>query len=149
MKSEKFAIAKKGFFYWKGNLEKTSSALIKWIGSPAFLLVNTALFVGFFILRQFGIITELVFSFLVGIICLEAIYLAIFIRMIVRKNCRNISQMRENIEEVSQEEKDAHKAMLSVLHLSHQIKTLQQDVEILKKHGLIKSTLRNGHRVHI
>ncbi len=57
--------------------------------------------------------------------------------------------MRANIDEVSQEENNAHKAMLNVLHLSHQIKMLQQDIENLKKHGLIKSTLRNGHRVHI
>lgn len=130
-------------------MEKISSGLIKWIGSPSSLLFHTALFIGFFTLRYFGIIGEYVFSLLIATMCLEAIYLAIFVQLIVKKNCKNLQHMQESINEVSQEEKDAHKLMLNVLHVSHQMKTLQQDIENLKKHGILKPIIRNSHRVHI
>lgn len=142
-------IFKLSFMNRFGFLEKVSFRLIKWIGSPASLLFHTALFVGFLISRYLGIIGDYTFSFLIATVCLEAIYLAIFVQLIVKNNCKNLLQMQGSINKVCQEEKDAHKLMLNVLHLSHQMKTLQQEIENLKKHGIIKPIAQNGQRVHI
>lgn len=129
-------------------LEKLSFKLILWIGSPFSLVVHTLIFGGFFILRHLGIVSDYVLLTLTIGVCLEAIYLIIFIQMIVRKNTRNLIEVRENVENIQQEEEESQKLMINILHLAHQMKTLQHDVDCLKKNGIIKRTSGNGHRVH-
>lgn len=128
-------------------LEKISFRLAKWIGSPFSLFLHTIVFGGFLILRYFGILTNPVLFILTAAVCLEAIYLVIFVQMIVKNNTNNLTQLQGNVEEIKQEEKEVHKLMVNILHLAHQMKTLQHDLDTLKKRGGIK-TATNGHKIH-
>lgn len=128
-------------------LEKISFNLAKWIGSPFSLILHTIVFGGFFILRYYGILTNPVLFILTAAVCLEAIYLVIFIQMSVRNNTNNLVHLQTNLEEIQQEEKEVHKLMVNILHLAHQMKILQQNFDTLKKRGSLKIN-GNGHKIH-
>lgn len=128
--------------------EKFSLRLSHMIGSPISLILHTIAFGGFFILRYLGVVPNSLLLVLIAAVCLEAIYLVIFIQMIVKNNTTRLTRAQLDIEQIQQEEKDAYKLTINLLHITHQMKTLQQDVDLLKKSGTLKRTNGNGHRVH-
>ena len=115
-----------------------TTKLAKIIGSPFSLLLHTALFGGIFALRYFGIATEHLLFILATAICLEAIYLVILIQTIVNKNTKSLAVVQEKIEEIQQDENDAHKLMINILHAAHQMKTIQHELDVLKKNSAFK-----------
>lgn len=127
--------------------EKISFKLAKWIGSPISLILHTVIFGGFFIFRYLGFVTNSALLVLTAAVCLEAIYLVINVSMIIKNNTKSLTEVREKISQIQQEEEDAHKLLINMLHLAHQIKTIQHDVDVLKKSGVLK-TSGNGHRIH-
>lgn len=127
-------------------LEKFSFSLAKWIGSPFSLILHTIVFGGFFILRYYGLVSNPVLIALTAAVVLEAIYLVIFIQIIVKNNTTSLTQLQGNVLEIQQEEKEVHKLMVNILHLAHQMKTLQADFDVLKKRGVLK-TNGNGHKI--
>lgn len=128
-------------------LEKISYNFIKCVGNPFSLLIHTLLFGGFFILRYLGIVSNSVLLVLTTAICLEVIYLFIFVYTIVKKNTKSLTDVQGYITEVQQEEEEVHKLMVNILHLAHQMKAIQNDINFLKKNGLPK-TNGNGHKIH-
>lgn len=128
-------------------LEKISFRLAGWIGSPFSLFLHTVFIVGIFVLRYLGVISNTIPLALATAVSLEAIYLAIFIHMAVNRNTKSITVLESDIRMIQEEEKEAHKLMINIFHLAHQMKTLQQDVEALKKSGVFKRSNGNGHRV--
>lgn len=123
-----------------------TTKLAKIIGSPFSLLFHTIIFGGIFTLRYLGIATDQALLILTAAVCLEAIYLVILIQMIVNKNTKSLAVVQEKIEEIQEEEKEAHKLMINILHTAHQMKTIQHDLDNLKKNGVLKH-LGNGHRI--
>lgn len=130
-----------------GLFERISIRLTRIIGNPISLILHTAAFGGFFILRRNGFITDSAFLLLTAAICLEAMYMVIFVQMIVARTAKNLMSAEETITGIQEEENETHKLMVQIFHLAHQMKTLQQDVEYIKK-GSFKRTNGNGHRVH-
>ena len=127
-------------------LEKFSLSLARWIGSPFSLLLHTIVFGGFFILRYYGLVSNPVLTVLIAAVVLEAIYLVIFIQIIVKNNTNSLVALQGNVEEIKQEEKEVHKLMVNILHLAHQMKALQEDFAALKKSRVLK-TNGNGHKI--
>lgn len=128
-------------------LEKISFKFIKCMGNPLSLFVHTLLFGGFFILRYLGLVSNGVLLVLVVAVCLEAIYLLIFVHTIVKKNTKSLMDIQTFVTEIRQEEEEAHRLMVNILHLAHQMKTIQHDLSILKKNGVFKAN-GNGHKIH-
>lgn len=128
-------------------LEKFSFSLARYIGSPLSLLLHTIVFGGFFILRYLGIVPNSILIVLTAAVSLEAIYLIIFTQMALKNNTSSLTQLQGNIEEIRQEENEVHKLMVNILHLAHQMKTLQEDFATLKKNGVLKAS-GNGHKIH-
>lgn len=120
-----------------GLFERISIRLTRLIGSPVSLILHTIAFGGFFILRKNGFITDSAFLLLTAAICLEAMYMVIFVQMIVARTAKNLMAAEETISRMQEEENETHKLMVQILHLAHQMKTLQYK----KPNG-------NGHRVH-
>lgn len=120
--------------------EKLSFKLAKLIGSPLSLFVHTVIFVTFLILRYMGIVPNSVLLVLAAGVCLEAIYLVIFAQMITKNNTKALAEIQNKIEVMQKEEEDAHKLLISMLHMAHQMKTIQHDLDTLKKTGVLKST---------
>lgn len=120
-----------------GLFEKISIRLTRLIGSPISLIFHTIAFGAFFILRKNGFITDSAFLLLTAAICLEAMYMVIFVQMIVARTAKNLMSAEETITRIQEEEDETHKLMVQILHLAHQMKTLQYK----KPNG-------NGHRAH-
>ena len=120
-----------------GFFERTSIKLTRLIGSPVSLVLHTIAFGGFFILRKGGFITDSAFLLLTAIICLEAMYMVIFVQMIVARTAKNLTAAEETIAGIKEEENETYKLMVQILHLAHQMKTIQYK----KPNG-------NSHRIH-
>lgn len=128
-------------------LEQISFKLAGLIGSPFSLFAHSVFIAGIFALRYLGVISDTIPLALATAVALEAIYLAIFIHMAVNRNTRNITAAEFDIRTIQDEEKDVHKIMVEILHLAHRMKTLQHDVDLLKKSGILKRANGNGYRV--
>ena len=84
-------------------LEHLASLLTSWIGSPSSLLAHTIFFVIILILPGFGVNTEKVLLILTTVVSLEAIYLSIFIQYSVNKSASKLSEVAEDIEDVTED----------------------------------------------
>ncbi len=128
-------------------LERASYKLTSWIGTPASLIIHTVMFMGIFALRYFGVTTDYILLILTTAVSLEAIYLSIFIQMSVNRATESLEEVEEDIEDIQEdatEEEEAHKVLI---HIGQQMKTIQHDLDALKKSGLLKAS-GNGHRFH-
>lgn len=127
-------------------LEKISFKLTDWVGTPASLIVHTLFFAGIFALRKFGITTDYLLLILTTAVSLEAIYLSIFIQMTVNRNTESLEEVEEDIEDIQEdvdEDEEAHKVLI---HIVQQMKSIQQELDHLKKSGALKSSGNgNGH----
>ena len=121
-------------------LEKISFRLTDWVGTPASLIIHTLLFAGIFTLRKFGITTDYLLLILTTVVSLEAIYLSIFIQMTVNRNTESLEEVEEDIEGIQEdvdEDEQNHKVLI---HIVQQMKSIQQELDTLKKSGALKSS---------
>lgn len=128
-------------------LEKISFKLTEWVGTPLSLIIHTLIFAGIFALRRIGWTTGDILLALTTAVSLEAIYLAIFIQMTVNRNTESLEEVEEDIEGIQEdatEEEEAHRVLI---HIGQEMRTIQQELDILKKSGVLK-TNGNGHRIH-
>lgn len=126
-------------------LEKISIKMTEWVGTPWSLILHTLLFAGIFGLRYFGLTTNYILLVLTTAVSLEAIYLSIFIQMSVNRATESLEEVEEDIEDIQEdagEEEEAHKVLI---HIGQQMKAIQQDLDTLRKSGVLKP---NGHRIH-
>lgn len=125
-------------------LEKISFKLTDWVGTPVSLIIHTLLFAGIFALRYLGVTTDYILLILTTAVSLEAIYLSIFIQMTVNRNTESLEEVEEDLEDIQEEateEEEAHKVLI---HIGQQMKTIQQDLDTLRRSGLLKPST-NGH----
>jgi len=129
-------------------LQTISFKLTEWVGTPLSLILHTCLFAGIFALRYLGVTTNYILLILTTAVSLEAIYLSIFIQMTVNRNTQSLEEVEEDIEGIQEDvtgEEEAHRVLI---HIGQQMRTIQHDLDILRKSGILKS-VGNGHRVHI
>lgn len=129
-------------------LEKISFKLTDWVGTPLSLIIHTLLFAGIFSLSFFGVNTNYILLILTTAVSLEAIYLSIFIQMSVNRNTESLEEVEEDIEDIQEdalEEEQAHKVLI---HIGQQMETIQRELDMLKKSGILK-TNGNGHHHNI
>lgn len=124
-----------------------TTILAKWIGNPTSLIVHVVVIGGLLLLRSFGVITSSILAALTTIAALEAIFLVIFLQMQVNKNYKNACLMQKKIAEIQSEETETHKLMVNVLHIAHQMKSIQQDLDTLKRGKALKN-LTGTQRIH-
>ena len=129
-------------------LEKISFKMTDWVGTPWSLILHSIFFVAIFSLRYFGLTTDYILLLLTTAVSLEAIYLSIFIQMSVNRATESLEEVEEDIEDIQEDEdedKEAHKVLI---HIGLQMKAIQQDLDTLRKSGVLKSN-GNGHRIHV
>lgn len=127
-------------------LERISFKLAGSIGTPLSLFIHTLLLVGIFGLRYFGLTTDHILLILVAAVSLEAIYLAIFAQTTVRKTTGLLEEMESEVDEIRQDSFENEKAQRLLLYLGHQIKTIQTDLDSLKKSQILKSSGNGSHK---
>ena len=129
-------------------LERISIKLTDWVGTPLSLIIHSLLFVGIFSLRYFGVTTDYILLILTTAVSLEAIYLSIFIQMTVNRATESLEEVEEDIEGIQEDVSEEDEAHQVLIHIGHQIKAIQQDLDVLRKSGILKPS-GNGHsRAH-
>lgn len=132
-------------------LEKVSFKIISWIGTPYSVIFHTLLFIAFPCLAFLGFSLQYVLIIFTTWLSLEAIYLSIFIQMTVNRNTESLEEVEEDIEDIQEEvneEEEAHKVLI---HIGQQMKNIQQELDILKKSSILKTSgngSRDSHRAH-
>jgi peptidoglycan hydrolase CwlO-like protein len=109
----------------KPRLEKTADKFIKWVGSPASLLVHTVFFAGAFMVNFLGVAMDQVLLMLTTAVSLEAIYLAIFIQMTVNRNSASLEEVEDDVDEI---QKDVDEIQKDVDEIQKDVDELQEDV---------------------
>lgn len=131
-------------------LQKISVKMTKWVGTPWSLIIHSLLFAGIFSLRYFGLTTDYILLVLTTAVSLEAIYLSIFIQMSVNRATKSLEEVEEDIENIQEETTEEEEAHRVLIHIGQQMKTIQQDLDVLRKSGVLKPS-GNGHqkRIHV
>lgn len=112
-----------------------------------FLVLNTLFFGGIFGLGLFGLPLKWIQLILVTAAAFEVIYLAIFIKMSVDKNAHILTEMENRIENIREDEE---KTRTVLIYIGHQMKTIQHELDALRKSYPLKSN-GNGHhpKMHV
>ena len=87
---------------------------------------------------------EITFAILTAIISLEAFFL-IFIQISAVRNARRLIIVEKAAEKILEDEVKTHTALI---HMGHQMKTIQHDLDILRKNGFFKLSSNGHHKAH-
>ncbi len=115
----------------ENKLENFALKMTEWVGTPASIIVHSALFVVAFMFYFFGVKIDTILLVLTTIVSLEAIYLSLFIQLSVNKTSESLEDVEENIDEIQED----------VEGLEGGFSEIQEDVEDLE--GGIKKMRRN------
>lgn len=119
-------------------LDKVSFTIISWVGTPYSLIFHTLLFVAVPALALLGFDLRSVLLIFTTWLSVEAIYLAIFIQMTVNKNTESLEDVEEDIEDIQEDVNEDEAAHRIILHIGEELKTIQRDLNVLRKKGIIK-----------
>lgn len=109
-----------------------------------FMILQTILFGGLFSLRLFGLSYERIAILLTITVSFEAIFF-IFIQTSANKNVESLKEIEKAIERILDDGAKTHTALI---HLGHQMKNIQHDLDILRKNGILKSNGSSHPKVH-
>lgn len=125
-------------------LEDISFKIVSWVGTPYSVLIHTLFFICIPLLTLFGLDLRYILLIFTTWLSIEAIYLAIFIQMTVNRNTESLEEVEEdleafgedieNIQDDVNDEEEAHKILLNI---GTELKHIQQDLNSLKKKGLL------------
>lgn len=120
-------------------------------GPILFFIIQPVILLSVIFLSLFGLISSHLGLLFFGAISLEAIYIAFFIRMKLSKTVSFLKAMESQMSEIKEDTLHAVKLQRELIYAGHQIKTLQMDLDALKKGNGIKLSGNNGHsrRIHI
>ncbi len=114
-------------FMPQNSTQKFALSVTRWIGSPASIIIHTALFVASFLASALGWIGwDKMLLILTTIVSLEAIYLAIFIQMTINYTTQELAEVADDVEEIQE---DIDEIQEDVDEIQEDVDELQEDVE--------------------
>lgn len=111
-------------------IEKLSTKITTWIGTPWSIVVHTILFIGIFGLGYLGFDTDKILLILTTAVSLEAIYLSIFIQMTVNRTTASLEEAKEDIEDIAEDVEDLGE---DVEDISEDIEEIQSKKSLTRK----------------
>lgn len=125
-------------------LEDISYKIVSWVGTPYSVLVHTLFFISIPMLGLIGLDLRFILLIFTTWLSVEAIYLAIFIQMTVNRNTESLEDVEEDleafgedIEDIQEDVNDEEEAHKILLNIGTELKHIQQDLNTLKKKGLL------------
>jgi len=109
------------------------------------LIINALFFGGVFALRILGLKAEAILLILAAATSLEVIYIAISVQSAVTKNTQRMQGMEDCIRKVTEDEEKNQNALI---YIGHQMKTIQHELDCLRKNPILK-TNGNGHHLKV
>ncbi len=118
----------------KEQIEQLALGVTRAVGSLESVVLHTFLFLGSFLLVQFGVLPfERMLLILTTIVSLEAIYLSIFIQMTINYTTRTIENVEQDIEEIQEDideiQEDVDEIQEDVDEIQEDVDEIQEDVE--------------------
>lgn len=110
-----------------------------------FLISNTILFSVIFALKFFGLIIDSVLLLLITAASLEVIYFVISVQLSVNKNVQNLAEVEKNIANIRENEEKMHTLLT---YINHQMKTVQHDINTLRKSPVLRANGNSHPKVH-
>lgn len=111
----------------QNSTHKFALTVTRWVGSPASIIIHTALFLFSFAAAASGWIDwDKMLLILTTIVSLEAIYLSIFIQMTINYTTKELEEIGDDIDEIQE---DVDEIQEDVEEVQEDIDELQEDVE--------------------
>jgi len=120
------------------------------IRTTIFLTIHLAIVAAIFSLSYFGISFIILLAVATTAFFLEAMYLIIFNRAKISKIANKLNAAEKEVTRFREESLDSERIHRELLYIGHQLKSIQQEMDFLKRHGTFKAN-GNGHHkgVHI
>lgn len=128
-----------GIFCWKENMINKTSV---------FLILHAAILSFIFIFRVLGIAADYVLVAVAAVVSLEAIYVALFTKSVVNKTSCSLREMEKEMSQIREDAFESAKLQRTLIYAGHQIKTIQGDLDILKRKLDFKSNGSTTKRNH-
>ena len=114
-----------------------------------FIIFHLAVFGGIAVAMILGVLPEKFLAALAAAFSLEAVLLAVYFRIRLKRTALTLKSLQKEIEQGGQDG-DSERLHRELLYLGHQIKTMQSQIDALKKVGFVKIN-GNGHHkgVHV
>lgn len=97
------------------------------------------------ILKFLGIASDQILLITVGLISLEALSLVFINRLRVNKALMRLKEIEMQIADDKEEAVDSERIHRELLYYGHQLKTMQAEIDALRKNNMFKSS-GNGHQ---
>lgn len=122
----------------------------KRLGPLLFFLLHPVFLVSVFALNFLGALGGSSALLLTGLVSVEAIYIVFFIRARLNKTVNRLRDMESEVLDMRENEMDMARMQRELIYAGHQIKSLQMDLDALKRGNGIKLSGGNGHqrRIH-
>ena len=121
----------------KQKLESLAIRATQWVGTFKSIILHTIVFTGVFLLPFFGIPLDAMLLVLTTVVSLEAIYLAIFIQMIVNRSMESLEGVEEDIDEIHEDvkglESDVEEISKDVEDISEDVEEITQDMDKIQE----------------
>lgn len=114
--------------------------------SYIFLLIHAVALLALFALRFFGIAADIILLLAAAVISMEAICMALFTKEAAGGTCRTVKKIETDVTGLKESASETVKLQRALLYAGHQIKNIQQELDILKKKAEYKSSVTR--RVH-
>lgn len=111
-----------------------------------FLIFHAIILTSIFTLRYLGFATDHILIIAAALMSLEAIYLALFTKAIVNKVAGSLKEIERGMTQIREDALETVKIQRALLYAGHQIKTIQLDLDALKKRNELKSSGNGHHR---
>jgi len=146
--------AGKGFFYWQSQeiyfIGERFLMVNNKIRTTVFLTIHLAVVALIFSLSYFGISFLILLAVATTAFFLETMYLIIFNRAKISKIANKLNTAEKEVTRFREESLDSERIHRELLYIGHQLKSIQTEMDFLKRHGTFKAN-GNGHHkgVHI
>ena len=111
-----------------------------------FLIFHAIILTSIFALRYLGFATDHILIIAAALMSLEAIYLALFTKALVNKATGSLKEIKSEMAQIREDALETVKMQRALLYVGHQIKTIQSDLDVLKKRNELKSSGNGHHR---
>lgn len=110
-----------------------------------FLITNTVVFGGVFSLKFIGLAIDSILLIFITVASFEMAYFIIFIQRSVSKNSQNLEKTEKQIEDIRD---NLEKNNNLLIYLGHQMKTIQHDINTLRRSNIFKPGGNNHLKIH-
>lgn len=111
-----------------------------------FLIIHVIVLFSIFALRALGVATDYILVTAVAVMSIETIYMALFTKAVVNKTSDSLNEIKREMAQIREDAYDTAKLQRALIYAGHQIKTIQGDLDLLKKGSQFKSNGNGHHR---